>query len=246
MKRKLIVFAAALAACSLFAAVGHVTATAETDSFANEPLLTPAPGQETLQDEDASFEQGHYIVITEGSSVTSSNGHMMEGVEYVEPTPMPELRLKEEMPNETVEYFEAEDGSIWTVTSTVEWITPEKPSSETAAITENTGDYEEKILSYGHIYSHQVNPLVKRTVASVSSRYTVRYYKDNTVYLCDRTHTSTLLDDSYSIQLNYGKIVNTDGSVSYTSGDKFKLTKNGESHYTNLNFVVSPSTYSFD
>lgn len=163
-------------------------------------------------------------------------------IQQNENAPLPEFWTDEIVTGETVEYFEADDGSIWKVISTIEWVAPKTKSAMKTA-----GDYEEKVLSFGRIYKHQINPFIEYTVATVHSSYTVQYYtNENKVHLCGRTHTSTLCDSSYSIQLVYGKIVNTDGSISYTSGDKLNATKNGNEISFDINFVVTPTTYSFD
>lgn len=163
-------------------------------------------------------------------------------VQQNENVSVPKFWTDEIVTGENIEYFEAEDGSVWKVISTIEWVTPKAGSAMKTA-----GDYEEKVLSFGHIYKHQINPFVEYTVATVHSSYTVRYYtNENKVSLYDRTHTSTLCDNSYSIQLVYGRIVNTDGSMSYTTGDKLDATRNGKEISFDINFFVTPTTYGFD
>lgn len=161
---------------------------------------------------------------------------------------MPEFQTAktENSPEEKVTYYKSDDGAIWEFVSVSEWVTPETPSSETERTEATESDYESRILSNKISIWYQLGTS-KTKIATVESLYNVWYYiNDNKVHLRGRSHTYQLFDSDYSAQIIYGNIINTDGSASYTSGDKFKLTKNGEDYIADLNFHASPTAYSFD
>lgn len=248
MKKKVIVLVTGLAVCSFLAITRHTTATAETD-WVYGPLPTATPEQESLQNENTPSETDYYV-----SHSNSYSGMPLrildtrEGGVSAEPTPMPEFQTNktETTPKEKVTYYKSDDGAIWKFVSVSEWVTPETPSSEAERTEAAETDYEAKILSNKISVWYRLGTSETK-IATVESLYNVWYYiNDNKVHLRGRVHTYQLFDSSHSAQVIYGNIINTDGSVSYTSGDKFKLSKNGEDYITDLNFYVSPTTYSFD
>lgn len=248
MKKKVIVFVAGLAVCSLLAIAGHITATAETDPQSSyAPLPTDMPDYAASQNKNIQSEYKYYIDDTDSTSATSLRRlDTAKSNLDVEPTPMPELQANETAMEETVEYFEADDGSIWKVVSSARWVTPETSSSETESTMAAANDYEEKILICTRTVWHR-SGILEHKVATIDAAYTVWYYTNvDRVHLRHRDYTTKLFDSDYSTQIIYGNIVNTDGSVSYISGDKFRTTKNGNSKDYDLNFVVTPTTYSFD
>ncbi len=250
MKKKIIVFAAGLAVCSFLALTRHTTATAETD-WVYGPLPTPTntPEQEALQNKNTPSESVYYISSSNAySGISLRRIDIPENDAIVAPTPMPEFQTQEAetSPKERVAYYESEDGIIWKFVSVSEWVTPETLSSEAEKTEAAENNYESKILSNKISIWYRLGTSETK-IATVESLYNVWYYlNDNKVHLRGRSHTYQLFDSEHSAQIVYGNIINTDGSVSFTSGDKFKLTKNGEDYITNLNFYVSPTTYSFE
>lgn len=101
------------------------------------------------------------------------------------------------------------------------------------------GSYTEKVLQCTHdIYVNGTR------VFSVEEACTVWYYSDGKVHLYRRT----LIGSSWfgtTGTITYGSIVNTDGSLSYTSGDRVSVTRNATRKIYSLGFYVTGSDYNF-
>lgn len=82
-------------------------------------------------------------------------------------------------------------------------------------------------------------------VARISPRCTVWHYTDGKVHLYHRTITAERLA-SYDIGRTYGSIVNTDGSLSYTTGDRIHLYGLTNTWDFAIDFRVTPTEASFD
>lgn len=101
--------------------------------------------------------------------------------------------------------------------------------------------YDERLLSYVHeLYVNDV------LVAWVVEDCTVWYYTDGKVHLYRRVLTlhigNTYFEPSY---IRYGRIVNTDGSCSYTSGDEVTFSNGTRSQTYALEFYVTHDNYRF-
>lgn len=102
------------------------------------------------------------------------------------------------------------------------------------------GNYTEKVLQCPHdIY---VNG---NRVFSVDEICTVWYYSDGKVHLYKRTLSGTPWTSTASGKITYGSIVNTDGSRSYTSGDRVLVIKNTTAKTYVLDFYVTGNNYNF-
>lgn len=101
------------------------------------------------------------------------------------------------------------------------------------------GSYIEKVLQCTHdIYVNGSR------VFSVDETCTVWYYADGKVHLYRRTLAGgAWLGTTGTI--TYGSIVNTDGSRSYTSGDRVAVTRNSARKIFALDFYVTGSDYDF-
>lgn len=82
-------------------------------------------------------------------------------------------------------------------------------------------------------------------VVTIERKCKVWYYTDGKVHLYSRSITKSTTPAYSPTTITLGSIVNTDGSLSYTSGDKVKIS-NGTTSYTEaLEFNVTPSGYAF-
>ena len=105
--------------------------------------------------------------------------------------------------------------------------------------TSSRGSYTEKVLQCTHdIY---VNG---NRVFSVEEACTVWYYTDGKVHLYRRTLTGISWMGTTGT-VTYGSIVNTDGSRSYTSGDRVLVTRYATSKTYSIDFYVTGSDYNF-
>lgn len=102
------------------------------------------------------------------------------------------------------------------------------------------GSYTERVLQCTHdIY---VNG---NRIFSVEEACTVWYYSDGKVHLYRRTLSGISWSSTASARFTYGSIVNTDGSRSYTSGDRVLVIKNTTAKTFALDFYVTGSNYNF-
>lgn len=246
MKKKIVAFITTLAVCSFVLVAGHITATADTVPNGNEAIPTVIPENTTPQNETTTHEQRYYL--HEGNSSVSTSAApavrlpKQDSTAGVEPTPIPEFSAQKTGVQEKTEYFETGSGIMKVVS---EWVVEEAPLSENG-ISTIAADYEARTLTNKRTYYYQISPILERIIATLDTSYTVWYYTNGKVHLYTRSLTSKLYDTDFSAQVTYGDMINTDGSASYTLGDKFTLTKGNEIYEYNIGFVVTPTNYSFD
>ena len=81
--------------------------------------------------------------------------------------------------------------------------------------------------------------------ARADAKCIVWHYTDGKVHLYNRTITVTRLA-TYDASRTYGRIVNTDGSLSYTTGDRVHLYGDMATWNFAIDFRVTPTEASFD
>lgn len=84
-----------------------------------------------------------------------------------------------------------------------------------------------------------------RWVAQANTVCIVWHYTDGKVHLYSRTITVERLA-SFDATRTYGRIVNTDGSLSYTTGDRVRIIDYGNFWDFAIDFRVTPTEASFD
>lgn len=95
-------------------------------------------------------------------------------------------------------------------------------------------------------YSESFNFTLGDTwVARADAKCIVWHYTDGKVHLYNRTITVTRLA-TYDASRTYGRIVNTDGSLSYTTGDMVHLYGLTSTWDFAIDFRVTPTEASFD
>lgn len=94
--------------------------------------------------------------------------------------------------------------------------------------------YEEE--AYIANYSYLIDGSVK---AHLSMIYTVWHYSDGKVHLYSRVAQLSKAEDASSSYFTYGRIMNTVGSVSYTSGDTMTFVYNGHYDQDGVEFSVT-------
>lgn len=82
-------------------------------------------------------------------------------------------------------------------------------------------------------------------VAQANAKCIVWHYTDGKVHLYNRTITVTRLA-TYDASRTYGRIVNTDGSLSYTTGDRVHLYGDMATWNFAIDFRVTPTEASFN
>lgn len=245
MNKKTITSIAALAVCSFVLISGHTIANADTLPNENEAIPTIIPENTTLQNENTAHEQNYYLHDGNSSVKTSAVPAVrlpkQDSTISIEPTPIPEFEPQKTGVQEKTEYFEMGESVVKVIS---EWVVEESPLSKNE-ISKAT-DYEARTLTNKRTYYYQVSPILERIIATLDTSYTVWYYTNGRVHLYTRSLTSKLYDTDFSAEVTYGSIINTDGSASYTLGDKFTLEKGNEVYEYNIGFLVTPTTYSFD
>lgn len=106
--------------------------------------------------------------------------------------------------------------------------------------TSSRGSYTEKVLQCTHDVYVNGN-----RVFSVNEACTVWYYSDGKVHLYRRTLSGVSWSSTTTGELTYGSIVNTDGSRSYTSGDRVLVMRYATAKTYSLDFYVTGSDYNF-
>lgn len=84
-----------------------------------------------------------------------------------------------------------------------------------------------------------------RWVAQIDAECIVWHYTDGKVHLYQRTITVERLA-SFDATRTYGRIVNTDGSLSYTTGDRVRIIDYMEYWDFAIDFRVTPTEASFN
>lgn len=110
-------------------------------------------------------------------------------------------------------------------------------SESTLATTASYTAYE-----YSEIFDFSLG---ETWVASAEARCIVWHYTDGKVHLYQRTITVTRLA-TYDAGRTYGRIVNTDGSLSYTTGDRVHLYGLTSTWDFAIDFRVTPTEASFN
>ncbi len=101
-------------------------------------------------------------------------------------------------------------------------------------------DYTSTILSNTRSYYRNGN-----LVANVYEDYEVWYYSTGKVDLAGYSLGKSTASGYGSSDFVYGSVVNTDGSVSYTSGFQFEVRGTFCTAVYDINLIVTPSYYSF-
>ncbi len=109
------------------------------------------------------------------------------------------------------------------------------PSLDTTA----TYTAEEIPYRYGYYYEGDLLAITTETC-------TVWRYTDGKVHLYSRNISAVLYNSDFYANLSYGSIVNTDGSLCYTSGDTISFWKTSVMSTFALDFTITPSSYSFN
>lgn len=112
------------------------------------------------------------------------------------------------------------------------------------------GDVSEPMVttaSYtAYEYTESFNFSLEGTwVARADARCIVWHYTDGKVHLYQRTITMTRLA-SFDADRTYGRIVNTDGSLSYTEGDRVTIIDYDDFWDFAIDFRVTPTEASFN
>lgn len=95
-------------------------------------------------------------------------------------------------------------------------------------------------------YSRAFNIYIDdRWVARADAVCIVWHYTDGKVHLYSRTITVERLA-SFDATRTYGRIVNTDGSLSYTTGDRVRIIEYVDYWDFAIDFRVTPTEASFD
>lgn len=111
---------------------------------------------------------------------------------------------------------------------------------EEASLMATTSSY--RVYEYSEIFDFTLGDT---WVAQADARCIVYHYTDGKVHLYQRTITVTRLA-TYDATRTYGRIVNTDGSLSYTIGDRVGLIGDYDSWDYALDFRVTPTEASFN
>lgn len=108
------------------------------------------------------------------------------------------------------------------------------PSSKSSSCSRVIYEYEKSIFVDGE------------EVAVVSASYEVGYFENNKIHLYIRSLSRHVVHGYDSSYIHYGTIINTDGSISYTAGDKFILIGNDINTDISLDFIVTPNNTIFN
>lgn len=92
------------------------------------------------------------------------------------------------------------------------------------------------VYQYSETFGFYVDGMLIATAEPVC---VVWRYSDGKVHLYSRTIALNYLSSHYASR-SYGSIVNTDGSLSYTTGDRIRITNNLVTRTFALDFYVTP------
>lgn len=95
---------------------------------------------------------------------------------------------------------------------------------------------------YSEVFSFYDGDVLLATAEPVC---TVWRYTDGKVHLYSRTITMTRYVSGIDVTKSYGSIVNTDGSLSYTSGDKVMISNGAQTLWFALDFYITPNYVDF-
>lgn len=140
----------------------------------------------------------------------------------------------------TVFVYKGEAAKNFTIPDELNLIESNTTYAEPTELSMTSTSYEERVLSSAYVYTR--NGVL---VATVIDTCTVWYYTDNKVHLYSRSLSLSAASGYSSSYVTYGSIVNTDGSVSYTSGDSCTLIAILYNVTNSINFIVTPTSYSF-
>lgn len=123
-----------------------------------------------------------------------------------------------------------------------EYVSREKMSvGKTDDISQATRDTSYTAYRYTKAYDFYSGDL---RIARAEVECIVWHYTDGKVHLYSRTITPSRLPD-YEIYRTYGRIVNTDGTLSYTTGDSVNISSFVEEWDYAIDFRITPSEHSF-
>ena len=104
----------------------------------------------------------------------------------------------------------------------VELISVEITKNESSARGTQSDGYIPMNHSYTYRVVKRISPLLEQTLTYVTLTYVVYDYGDK-VHLYSRYHYCSNTLSGVTTEINYGYTVNTDGSLSYTTGDRVKV-----------------------
>lgn len=245
MKKKTKVYLALLTMAICLIGIGKgALITANANSYGKVTVIDKDYTGEELPDFDMLFTGDYTTDVTERNSSIA-----------VSPTPIPAATQKsvvtEERATTTVEEFIVNGHTVTLETKYgIDLEDLEVPESFTKydSVTLYTTDsapvtrasYNPKTLVIQRQYSVDGD-----LAAAVTASYTVWYYTDGKEHLYSRTFDKALAAGYGNSYYQYGSIVNTDGTVSYTSGDCFHLIGNGVNDTRAINFLVTSTYYDF-
>lgn len=147
-------------------------------------------------------------------------------------------QLSEGQDNETTTETMVINGKTITVVTTCTDLGECVSSAAQAAGTR--ADYQAKLHTYTKtIYVND------EYAAEVDANYEVWYFTDNKVHIYTRWLVKRTTSDYTESYFNYGTVVNTDGSFSYTNNDSFCLFGEDVDYTFPLFFYVTPTTRYF-
>lgn len=148
-------------------------------------------------------------------------------------------------------YASEEEVTVAAGNMTIRELSDEEKDALSGMILETIGDNANLSLAiessytayeYSRSFDFYLND---RWVAQANAVCTVWHYTDGKVHLYYRTITAERLA-SYDVGRTYGSIVNTDGSLSYTTGDRIHLYGLTNTWDFAIDFRVTPTEASFD
>lgn len=243
MKKKVLCFATMIVLCLVMMVSGKKSVIAEVAEKGNTVSPTEIPEKNIMQEEDTIIT--YYLnEAKDYGGVPARNLNFTGDGVGVEPTPIPNAVSYELTQKKITEYFEAND-KIYKVVTYTDWSANEVSALEANGKSSAT-NYKKQLVNCAREIWLQKG-LLEYKIATINSSYEVWYYTtDAKVHLRSRNHTTTMNDSNYSYEIDYGNIVNTDGSVSYVTDVFVLIDSDGKIDTHSLNFVVTPTQVSFD